>query len=212
MIDIEISKALFLGFSIGLTGVLVPGPLLFATIESTIKKGWIAGPKVVFGHILIEVLLCISILRGAASFFDDDIIYVISTIGGLALVIFGLLTLNEARTAFSYTIDSQRSSFLNLKSSPIILGIVSTVSNPYLLVWWLTASGAIMLKEYELGVIVAIAYVFGHWIADISWFITVSGAISHKKTLFTQKVNSYILYTCGSFLVVFGFYFILRNS
>ena len=44
MLAIEILKALLIGFTVGLTGALVPGPMLFATIEASLKKGWIAGP------------------------------------------------------------------------------------------------------------------------------------------------------------------------
>lgn len=49
---LEILKMLGIGFSVGLTGALVPGPMLFATIETSLKKGWTSGPLVVSGHIL----------------------------------------------------------------------------------------------------------------------------------------------------------------
>lgn len=45
MLEIEISKALFLGFTVGLTGAVVPGPLLFATIEATLKKDGLQAHK-----------------------------------------------------------------------------------------------------------------------------------------------------------------------
>ena len=67
MLTLEIFRALLLGFTIGLTGALVPGPMLFATIELSLKKGWLAGPEVVFGHILVELVLSILILFGVAS-------------------------------------------------------------------------------------------------------------------------------------------------
>jgi threonine/homoserine/homoserine lactone efflux protein len=212
MLTIEILKALLLGFTVGLTGALVPGPMLFATIEVSLKKGWLAGPQVVFGHMIIEVVLYILILFGAASLVGSSIISAIFLIGGLSLFVFGVLTLKDARAVASSACISQGSSGLKLTSSPILIGLITSVSNPYFWIWWLTAGGALVLKEYELGVIFAMAFMLGHWTADLSWFTVISGSFSRGKALLSQKAHRYILYTCGIFLVVFGFYFMLNYN
>lgn len=212
MLAIEILKVLLLGFTVGLTGALMPGPMLFATIEVSLKKGWTAGPKVILGHMLVELVLCVLIFLGAASFFGKIAISVIFLIGGLALVVFGLLTVKDARNAASSTKISQNSSGLKLQSSPALIGLVTSVSNPYFWIWWLTAGSALLLREYELGIISAVAFVLGHWTADLSWFTAVSGSISRGKALFSQKTHTYILYACGAFLVIFGFYFMLSYN
>ncbi len=212
MLSIEILKALLLGFTIGLTGALVPGPMLFATIEVSLKKGWTAGPEVVLGHMLVELVLCMFIFFGAAAFFGAGIISIIFLIGGLALVIFGLLTVKDARNAASSPKISKTPSDLKLQSSPALIGLVTTVSNPYFWIWWLTAGGALLLREYEPGIITAVAFVLGHWTADLSWFTAVSGSFSHGKTFLSQKTHTNILYACGAFLVIFGFYFMLNYN
>ncbi len=212
MLAIEILKALLLGFTIGLTGALMPGPMLFATIEISLKKGWTAGPEVVLGHMLVELVLCMFIFFGAAAFFGAGIISFIFLIGGLALVVFGLLTVKDARSAAFSSKISQNSSGLKLKSSPALIGLVTSVSNPYFWIWWLTAGGALLLREYELGIISAVAFVLGHWTADLSWFTAVSGSFSRGKALLSQKTHTNILYACGAFLVVFGFYFMLNYN
>lgn len=84
MLTIEIFKAFLLGLSVGLTGALVPGPMLFATIEISLKKGWLAGPQVVFGHMTVEVVLYVLILLGAASLVYSGTISTIFLIGGLS--------------------------------------------------------------------------------------------------------------------------------
>lgn len=212
MPTIEILKALLLGFSVGLTGALVPGPMLFATIEISLKKGWLAGPQVVLGHMIVEVVLYIMILFGAASLVGSDIISSIFLIGGLSLLIFGLLTLKDTRAAASSAQISKDCSDLRLTSSPILIGLVTSVSNPYFWIWWLTAGGALVLKEYKLGITFAVAYMLGHWTADLSWFTLVSGSFSRGKALLSQKMHRYILYICGIFLVIFGFYFMLNYN
>lgn len=212
MPTIEIFKAFLLGLSVGLTGALVPGPMLFATIEISLKKGWLAGPQVVLGHMIVEVVLYVMILLGAASLVDSGTISTIFLIGGLSLSVFGLFTLKDARdTAYSAQI-SQDSPSLKLTSSPTLIGLVTSVSNPYFWIWWLTAGGALVIKEYELGIVIAVAYMLGHWAADLSWFTAVSGSFSRGKNLLSQKMHKYILYICGTFLVFFGLYFMLNYN
>jgi threonine/homoserine/homoserine lactone efflux protein len=211
MLTIEISRALLLGFTIGLTGALVPGPMLFATIELSLKKNWLAGPKVVFGHMLVELVLSVLILFGAASFVGNGTISAISVIGGLALVVFGLLTAKDAKVAAASGFSSDISG-LKLTSNPIALGLITSVSNPYFWVWWLTAGSALVLRAHELGVLISIAYILGHWTADFSWFTAVSGSFSRGKTLFSERTHEIILYACGGFLVIFGLYFMLNSS
>jgi len=211
MLTIEISKALLLGFTVGLTGALVPGPMLFATIEVSLKKGWLAGPEVVFGHILVEFVLSVLILFGAASLIGSGTISSISVIGGLSLVVFGLLTVKGAKAAASAGVSSGPSG-LKLTSNPVALGLITSVSNPYFWIWWLTAGSALVLKENELGILISVSYLLGHWAADIGWFTAVSGSFSRGKALFSGRTHEMILYVCGGFLVIFGLYFMLNYN
>lgn len=212
MLIVEILEALLFGFSVGLTGALVPGPMLFATIEISLKKGWLAGPQVVFGHMLVEAGLYLLIILGADSLVASSMISVIFLLGGLSLLIFGLLTLKDARATTSSAQISQNFSSLKLISNPSLVGLVTSVSNPYFWIWWLTAGGALILKEYELGIIIAMAYMIGHWAADLGWFTAVSGSFGRGKNLLSQEMHRYILYACGIFLVIFGLYFMLNYN
>lgn len=211
MLTIEIFRALLLGFTIGLTGALVPGPMLFATVELSLKRGWIAGPEVVFGHILAELVISILILFGAASLVSSGTISAISVIGGFSLAVFGMFTAKGAKsTALSGA--SLDSSDLKLTSNPIALGLMTSVSNPYFWIWWLTAGSALMLKEHELGILISVAYILGHWAADLSWFTAVSGSFSRGKALLSVRTHEMILYACGAFLVIFGLYFMFNYN
>jgi threonine/homoserine/homoserine lactone efflux protein len=211
MLTIEIYRALLLGFTIGLTGAIVPGPMLFATIELSLKRGWFAGPEVVLGHMLVELVLSILILFGFASFVSSGTISVISIVGGFALAVFGFLTVKDAKIAASSGLFSEKSNLM-LTSNPIASGLITSVSNPYFWIWWLTAGSALVLRENELGLFVSIAYVLGHWTADLSWFTAVSGSFSRGKTMFSGRTHEAILYACGGFLIIFGLYFMLNYN
>lgn len=210
---LEIFKALLLGFTVGLTGALVPGPMLFATIEASLKKGWKAGPEIFFGHMLIEAVLCVLILYGGPSLLGDGMIPTISLLGGLMLAGFGLLTIKGAKkdaiAAVSANLQAGRGS---LVSSPTLVGFFTSASNPYFWIWWLTAGSALMLQEYRLGALLAGSYVLGHWLADLGWFTAVSTSFSRGKTLLSRSMHEKILYACGIFLLLFGAWFALNYN
>lgn len=49
---------------IDLTGAPILGPTLVATVTASIKGGWIIGPKVTLGHIVIVALIALLVLTG----------------------------------------------------------------------------------------------------------------------------------------------------
>ena len=53
----EMIEMVAMAFTLGLTGALAPGPTLVATVNSSLKSGWTAGPKIAVGHALVEVLI-----------------------------------------------------------------------------------------------------------------------------------------------------------
>jgi hypothetical protein len=49
-------------FVIALSGALMPGPLLTATISECSQRGFIAGPLLITGHAILELVLVIALL------------------------------------------------------------------------------------------------------------------------------------------------------
>jgi len=72
-IDMDgILPALIVGFVIGLSGALAPGPTLVATIRSSLDRGWTAGPLVAVGHAAIEAIVALAIVAGLAAAADSS--------------------------------------------------------------------------------------------------------------------------------------------
>ena len=62
-------SALFItAFLIGLSGAMMPGPLLTVTIAESIKRGFIAGPLIMLGHAVLEFSLIIALVAGLSAF------------------------------------------------------------------------------------------------------------------------------------------------
>ena len=198
----EIFDMLLVGFAVGLSGALMPGPMLFATIDSSLKKGWIAGPEVVFGHVLLELVIAVLIVLGLTSFIGSEAISVISVVGGIVLIIFGAITIKGASNA-SGALHSNGA----IVSSPIVAGILTSASNPYFWIWWLAAGSALVLRGLEISLLAAGFFVIGHWMADLGWYSLVSASFSRGKSLMSSKTYERILVSCGVFLIVFGAWF-----
>jgi threonine/homoserine/homoserine lactone efflux protein len=196
----EILQTLAMAFAIGLTGALAPGPTLVATVNSSIKDGWTAGPRVAAGHALVEVLVFVFIVCGLASAMQQYS-RAISIIGGLALIIFGIMTAKESRSA---NISAQKG---HATGSAVFAGIVTSAANPYFWIWWLSVGSALVLNSLNSGMIMAIAFMIGHWGADFGWYSLISGSLDRGRSIISLNNYRRILGICGVFLVCFGLYF-----
>lgn len=196
----EILTMLFIGFSVGLTGALVPGPMLFATIETSLTRGWTSGPRVVSGHALVELLVFILIVAGFSTLASHGVILWISIIGGAVLVIFGVMTIKEGQTA---TLAGGGSVF----KSPFAAGVITSISHPYFWLWWLTAGAGLILMGLKVSLLAASIFLIGHLMADLSWYTVVSTAMSRGKTLMSEVIYQRVLMGCGVFLIAFGVWF-----
>jgi threonine/homoserine/homoserine lactone efflux protein len=200
---LELLEMLAIGFTVGMTGALVPGPMLFATIDTSLKRGWQAGPEIFIGHAALEFIVCMLIIYGITAV-SDNTVMAISIIGGATLVIFGILTIRNANDAAG-SMHEQR----NNCSNPVLAGILASASNPYFWLWWLAAGSALVLKGLEISMLAAALFVIGHWIADLSYFTAVSTSFSRGKKLMSPKLYERVLMSCGLFLVIFGSWFII---
>jgi threonine/homoserine/homoserine lactone efflux protein len=194
-------------FAVGLSGALVPGPMLTVTISDSVQKGFTAGPLVVLGHFLVEIALIILILAGLGWLIGSTYAaLIIGTVGGLVLVFMGY----RISSSSDQLTDVSSEEKLALKYGPILGGVITSISNPYFFIWWATIGGAFMLKGLELaGIFGLIMFLVGHWSADLSWYSAVSFFSSKGSKIMTDNHYKIIMRICGVFLIVLGIYFVL---
>jgi threonine/homoserine/homoserine lactone efflux protein len=224
---IELTKALILGFTVGISAAIVPGPMMFAAIAASIKNGWRVGPSIFIGHALVELAIFVIILVGVSSFLGKTIISYMAVIGGLVMLLSGLVMIKSAKEASTMDISISASnlnlssgpapvrtitSVLNPFSGPISAGIVTSALNPFFVIWWLTAGSAIVLQEYMIGIFAVVAFIVGHWIADLGFLIAVSSSFSQRNKILSQRTHEIMVYLCGGFMAFFGLWFIINNS
>ena len=116
---IELLTQLAVGFTIALSGVLLPGPLMAFTTASTLDYGKTTGPYAALGHVSVELTLLVLAGLGLRALIKGELFLTLTgTVGGLLLVLFGLLLI---RRLFSIDSDSQSVSY---DYHPVVGGIL----------------------------------------------------------------------------------------
>ena len=198
----EMIEMLAKAFLIGLTGALAPGPTLVATVNSSLKYGWTAGPKIAAGHALVETVIFLSIVEGLYVTMQQYS-RTIALVGGLALIAFGILTVKGAGSA---TMEAGEGKAV---ANPYLAGMITSGANPYFWIWWLFVGSALVLSGLQIGLIMAAIFMIGHWGADFGWYLLVSTSLDRGRSILSEKNYRRILGLCGGFLVCFGLYYLV---
>ena len=199
---------LIIGFIIGLSGAMLPGPMLIYTISKVLQGRTVSGIKIVFGHILVEVVAVVLILLGLKEIIGSKTVStVLATIGGLALIMFGLYIIFKA-THMKLPKDTK----VDFSSGLITGGIFFTVFNPTFPTWWLTIGTSLLSRALLSGLIGVIILTVGHWLADLTWFGSVSFAVCKGKSLLNDRIYQIILRILAAALVGFGIHFIITAN
>jgi threonine/homoserine/homoserine lactone efflux protein len=200
----EVIEILAMAFTIGLTGALAPGPTLVATINSSLKSGWTAGPKVALGHALVELFVFLLIVLGLAAAAQQYSRFT-AVLGGLALIAFGLLTVKGSKKA-SLTAPAS-----NTAQNPYLAGVLTSAANPYFWIWWLSIGSAMVINGLKGGLVLASLFMIGHWGADFGWYTLVSASRDKGRKVLSEVNYQRILALCGCFLIVFGLYYLTKT-
>ena len=196
-----------LAFIVGLTGALAPGPTLVATINASMASGWTVGPRITFGHMLSELIIVILIVAGLATV-ALRYTTAVAVIGGVALILFGILTLTGSREV---SLAGSKSPESVVTTSPFFAGFLTSVANPYFWIWWLTVGGAMVIAGPCRGDLPCLRL---HGRALVCGSRVVHGGFyryfAKGKTILSDLAYQRIMMACGLFLVVFGAYYIVR--
>ena len=197
---------------------MAPGPLLTYTILKTMQtrnRGFLIGFIVIGGHALLESLLVIALLLGLSPFLQHPTaIRVIGPVGGLILVLLGgNLILDIARRRVSDVFETGKapgntpSGGLAI-SSPVLGGIIVSMSNPYWWLWWASIGFAFMLR-YRISFSnwpALLVFLLGHEAGDLIWYAGVSTLVFLGRRHINIRVYGIVLFLCGIVMIGFGLF------
>ncbi len=209
-------------FVVGLSGAMAPGSLLVVVVSETVRKGFWAGPAALAGHFAMELGMVSLLALGLGRVLSDRAaLGAIGLIGGFMLFWFGWSTWKTARSA-TLSFDGQAGSppdvDLTAPGTAVsrggslwrttLAGMAASVSNPYWILWWATVGSAYVAAGVRYGSIGPATFYVGHISSDAAWYVLVSLAVSTGARFCNDKVYRGVLYACGTFLFLFGAYFL----
>ena len=196
------------GFILGLTGAMAPGPLLTITISESAKRGGIVGPMVVLGHGILEFALLLIIVFGLGNILNNKVLFsVIAFIGGIILIYMGYSTIKGLKGYTLSATPTERRQGIH----PVFSGIVVSLSNPYWFIWWITIGMGYVMFAKGFGIKGVLAFFMGHILSDLVWYSFISYGIQFGGRYANTKVIKAILLVCSLFLIVFGVLFIIKS-
>ena len=196
-------------FVVALSGALMPGPVLTATISEVMKRGFKAGPLIVAGHAILEIALLAAVVAGLGPWITRNTTMGVVGVGGGALLV--LMGIQMAVTT-GKAADSAMSSRADPASAirgPVLTGILTSLSNPYWALWWATIGlnfAALALKNGLAGLA---SFYTGHILADLAWYSLIAAAVASGRKICPRGVYVALITVCGIVLVALGIYFVV---
>jgi threonine/homoserine/homoserine lactone efflux protein len=196
------------------SGVLAPGPMFFANLLYGSRLGPKAGVNMAFGHTIVELPLIALLATGIISSSSESVranLDIIGLVGGLAILGFAGLQLLAIRRAGVYK-PLLPSITAGRQSSPFLAGILLSALNPFFLLWWLTVGLKVVSDSLSLGLVGAVAVVFGfHIWMDYAWLTGTAYLSSRGESMLKSRYYRILILSMVGVLVYFGLEFVLSS-
>jgi len=196
-------------FVVGLSGAMAPGPVLTLTISEALKRGFKAGPLIVLGHAILEIILLILIIAGLGTFLKQPAVTrIFSLLGGIVLLWMGGHMVVTNRKATEEAMKAKGNFDTPVLHNPITEGIVLSISNPYWIIWWATIGLGFMTRSLQYGLIGLLCFYLGHIMADLIWYSFVSFSVTAGRRFCAPVIYRFVFIFCGVSLGGLGIYFL----
>ncbi len=189
--------------TVSASGVLAPGPLLFANLAFANQHDKWSGVKVSCGHTLVEVLLIVAISTGlftidAARKYSSFI----GLIGGIAILAFAGL---QIATLVKKRGQKFTRSRIGGNQGPLLAGISFSALNPFFILWWVTAGLKLISDSAQFGVIAGLIMLFAfHIWMDYAWLALTAYLYSKGSSLLNSRLYRLMLFGLTGFLLYYG--------
>jgi len=181
----------------------VPGPVLSVTISESAKGNFWAGPMIVSGHGVLEIALISLLAAGFADYVNNTkFLSLVGIMGGIYLLLLALSMLKNVKN-MTMEINDERSVW----GGPFIAGILTSIANPYWILWWATIGLGYVIVSMKFGLEGLVVFFIGHILADFSWYSMVSLIVSKGKSLISVRTYRGIIGACAAMLIFFGIVF-----
>jgi threonine/homoserine/homoserine lactone efflux protein len=200
----------FSALGIAYSGAMMPGPMLTVVVTETPRQGAKAGPLVVLGHAILELVLLVGLVIGLGPLLEDETVQAVLQIAGGCMLVATGVSIVVAVARHTVSIDWEGSESGG-RGRAVLMGIVSSLSNPYWTIWWATIGLGLLTKAYVMGVAGLVVFYVGHIMGDLTWYSLISGALAAGKRFITLGVYRVMLLVASVFLFFLAAWFLVSG-
>lgn len=192
-----------MAFATTLSGALMPGPVLFATVRWSAQHGRAVGPLIVAGHAVVEAPLVVAFILGLGGVLSGRVfVGVVGLAGGAALLVMGGLMLGAAPGLSLPQRSAEQVGDAGLGAAKIIAaGALTSLSNPYFTLWWATVGLSLLAKAQPFGPPGYVVLYVGHVLADLAWYGAVSESVHRGRRLLSDRGYRRLVAGCAVLLI-----------
>ncbi|MEN6624233.1 MAG: LysE family transporter [Smithella sp.] len=190
-------------FVIALSGALMPGPLLTATISESSQRGFVTGPLLIAGHAILELGLIIALLLGLAPFLQQPVVFITTALVGSAILCWMAYGMFRSLPSLRLSWEADQKKRNNL----VLSGILMSVANPYWIIWWATIGLGYIIYSRQFGLWGVSFFFTGHILADLIWYSLIAAMVAGGRHFLTNNLYRGLIAVCAVFLVLFAGYF-----
>ncbi len=182
---------------------MMHGPMFAVTVAKSYKSQ-LAGTQIALGHAIVEIPLMLLIYFGFARFFQDELVQLIlSVLGGAILIWLGASMFKARARVIEVGTD--------LPYNSVVAGVATSALNPFFILWWATIGSMLIMNSLEFGVTGFALLIPVHWLCDLAWLSLVSILVHKTKSLWGRKFQEGLFITCSLLLIGFGAWFLISG-
>ena len=193
---------------VSLSGVMMPGPVSAMAVTEGTRRGPVAGPLVTVGHAAAEaVMLGLLVLGMNRVLQQPAVVGAIGILGGAVLAWMGW---GIAGAAWRNRLDPPAEAVGRSAGRSLVrAGLLTTVTNPYWLLWWATVGAAYFVRFTRFGPLaVAGLFFIGHISLDLGWNSFLALVVGAGRGKIPARAFRVVLGGCGVFLIGMSLYFV----
>jgi threonine/homoserine/homoserine lactone efflux protein len=190
---------------ISFAAVISPGPVTAAILSEAPRSGWRTGLLIAFGHSLLELAILILISLGLAVAMQSPTVLAVISIGG-SLILFWI----GANYIFAVWKNNLQLPLPNETSTEkpttalIVLGMMTTLSNPFWYMWWVTVAAGYLAQFKAISALAVAIFYVGHISADFAWDTTLAAVTSSGRRWLSQRAYRVLIFITGGFMTYLG--------
>lgn len=197
-------------FVVGLSGALMPGPLMTVTIDYSARRGFRTGLLPMVGHAAAETAVVVALVLGLSQLIQGNMVKgTVGLVGGAVLAWMGY---GMGRGAWLGKISlALAEGDSTLGSTPIVTGALVSVGNPYWLLWWATVGANYVAWSLQWGTAGLATFLGAHLFSDLTWLAFIAAVIVTGRKVINDTVYRGLILVCGLFLIGLGLYFVVSG-